>query len=243
MKETRFGAIPDCHIPQEDERALNTALKVLEWYKPHEIVILGDFLDCAPVSHWNRKNLRERKNMNMASDFKLANKYLDRIQKITENVTYLQGNHEKWLDDAIDEQPEMDGLLNLEINLHFATRGINYLKYNECYSIGKLAFTHGIYTNQHHALKHCEKFGRSIAYGHLHDVQMAISVSPIDVEDKHMGVSLGCLAKVNPAFMRNRPSNWQHCIGIGLVRPDQTFNLDPIIISGGVCSYAGKTFK
>lgn len=569
MKETKFVAIPDCHIPYEDKRALNTALKIAEWYEPDEIVILGDFLDCAPVSHWNRKNLKERKNLNMADDFKLANKYLDRIQKITKKVTYLEGNHESirrdtellttngwkaadcltkedwiaqynieteeisfaqptelvkhkaeklvqlrsynmnqsvtqnhdvifegvkvkahtllgredlhekqfpivgyseafqsipdglteddlafltwicmdgtvvdsrlknpnwskirlqfklsyehkinrlselltrmgipftfrkatmggvnklqpyyitvygeyarkyfdllgsvklfpswfsslsdieakvvldtiaetdghrswkslrwisvekhnidiiqtlclrtgrvctvriatqksgfkngkeqyeaniyenglppmsahvhvteedynddafcvtmplgtivtrlngkvtitgncWLQQAIDENPELDGLLDLDVNLKFEERGINFLRYNECYSIGKIAFTHGTYTNQHHALKHAEKFGRSIAYGHLHDIQMAISVSPIDVEDKHLGICLGCLAKVNPAFMKNRPSNWQHCVGVGLVRSSGDFNIDPIVISRGIASYAGKTFK
>jgi hypothetical protein len=76
----------------------------------------------------------------------------------------------------------------------------------------------------------------------LHDVALAIAVSPIDVEDKHMGLSLGCLAKVNPTFMRNRPSNWQHAVGVGLIRPTGDFNIDPIILSKGKASYAGKTF-
>jgi len=242
MKQTKIIVIPDCHIPKEDKTAFNVALNLAKWYKPDEVIILGDFLDCEPVSHWNRKNLRERNGMNMAADFAVANKYLDRIQAICSKVTYIRGNHEKWLDDAMDEAPELAGLLDLDINLRFKERKIRDIPFNGIYSLGHLSFTHGLYTTSHHALKHAEKFGRSIVYGHLHDIQMAISVSPIDIHEKHMGLSLGCLAAVNPRFMRNRPSNWQHCVGVGLIRPDGNFNINPVIISRGCASYAGHTF-
>jgi predicted phosphodiesterase len=242
-KPKKIAVFPDMHCPYEDKRAFEVAMKIVSWYRPDEIIILGDFLDCGPVSHWNRKNLRERNGMSMAADFAVANKYLDQMQAICPNLTYIRGNHEKWLDDAMDEAPELAGLLDLDINLKFKERKVRDIPFNGIYTLGYLSFTHGIYTNSHHALTHVQKFGRSIVYGHLHDVQMAISVSPVDVEDKHMGLSLGCLAAINPRFMKNRPSNWQHCIGIGMIRPDGGFNIDPVIISRGAASYAGKTFK
>ncbi len=239
----RIIVIPDCHIPFEDKKAVNVALQIAKWYKPDQIIILGDFLDCGPVSHWNKQNLRARQTMNMADDFAVANKYLDQIQKICKNVVYIRGNHEKWLDDAMDESPELAGLLDLDVNLRFKERKIRDVPFNGVYTLGNLNFTHGLYTNSHHALKHVQQFGRSIVYGHLHDVQLAISVSPIDVQDKKMGLSLGCLAAMNPRFMRNRPNNWQHCIGVGMVREDGNFNIDAVIISRGAASYAGKTFR
>ena len=100
-----------------------------------------------------------------------------------------------------------------------------------------------MYTGQHHAKKHVESYGRSIVYGHVHDVQSHIKVSPIDVKDKHIGLSLGCLAYKNPHYMRNRPNNWSHALGVGMVRSDGNFNIDPVIICDGVASYAGKTFR
>lgn len=226
-----------------DKRAFETAMKVLKWYQPDEVIILGDFLDCAPVSHWNRNNLRERQNLNMASDFNLANNLLDEIQSNCKKLIYLEGNHEKWLESAIDEAPELEGLLDLKVNLKFKERKVQFHHYNDCYSLGKLSFTHGLYTGQHHAKKHVESFGRSIVYGHLHDVQLHVKVSPLDIEDKHLGLSLGCLAQKNPYYMRNRPNNWVHCVGVGLVRKDETFNIDAVMISNGIASYAGKTFK
>ncbi len=243
MKQTKIVVIPDCHIPFEDKRAFAVALKMMKWYRPDEVIILGDFLDCGPISHWNRKNLRERAGMNMAADFAVANQYLDKIQAICKNVVYIRGNHEKWLDDAMDESPELAGLLDLDVNLRFKQRKIRDIPFNGVYSLGNVSFTHGIYTNSHHALTHVMKFGRSICYGHLHDVQTAICVSPIDVEEKHIGICLGCLAAINPRFMKNRPNNWQHCLGMGIVRVDGNFNIDSVIISKGVASYAGKTFR
>lgn len=243
MKETKFIAWPDTHLPFHDKKAVETALKIVKWYQPQETIILGDFADCAPVSHWNRKNLEARKTLNMASDFRLCNRILDEIQKDSKRLIYLEGNHENWLEQAMQETPELRGLLDLDVNLGFEEREVEFLRYNQLYTLGKLNFTHGIYTCQHHAKKHVESFGCSIVYGHLHDVQLHVKVSPVDVEDKHLGLSLGCLAGKNPEFMRNRPNNWCHCIGVGCVRSDGTFNIDPVIISQGVATYAGKTFK
>lgn len=243
MKETKFVAIPDCHIPDHDQKALSVALQIHKWYQPDETIILGDFLGCDSISHWNRKKIQTREGLRLAKEFKVGNDILDTLQEYSPKITYLEGNHEFWARDLIDEQPELEGLVDIAAGLKLDERGIKYLPYNTCYKLGKLSFTHGLYTCQHHAKKHVESFGCSIVYGHLHDVQMHIKVSPIDVDDKHLGLSLGCLAKKNPLFMRNRPSNWVHCVGIGTVRTDGTFNIDPVIISNGVATYAGRTFR
>ena len=244
MKEIRFIAIPDCHIPYEDKRALSTALKVLEWYQPDETIILGDFLDMACISHWLKDRNRTKEGLRLADDYNAGNKILDVIQASSKRVIYIQGNHDgTWVEDAIEKNPELDGLINLEIGLKFKQRRIKTFKYGECYNLGKLYFTHGCYTGQNHAKKHVESYGRSIVYGHLHDVQLHTTVSPIDIEDKHIGLSLGCLAKKNPDFMKNRPNNWVHCVGVGLSRPDGSFSIDPVMICNGVASYGGMTFK
>ena len=249
--ETKFIAWPDTHIPSQDKAAVATALKLVEWYKPEVIVILGDFLDCAPVSHWLKQNSRNRtkENLRLASDYKVGNDLLDKMTKHgCKHLVYLEGNHEDWINDAIEKNPEFEGLIELDLGLKFAERRkkglkITQLSYGKCFNLGKLWFTHGTYTGVNHAAKHLQAYGRSIVYGHLHDLQLATKVSPVDVDDKHLAISLGCLADKNPQFMENRPNNWVHAVGLGLIRRDGTFNIDPIIISNGVASYAGKTFK
>lgn len=251
MKETRFMAIPDSHIPSHDKEAMATALKIMSWYKPHTAVILGDFLDCAPVSHWLKQNSRNKtkEGLRLKNDFDLANGLLDKmIATGVKHLVYLEGNHEDWINDAIEKSPELDGLINLEIGLRFKERRakglkLTHLKYGQCWNLGKLWFTHGLYTGMNHAAKHVAAFGRSIVYGHLHDLQLAVKVSPLDVRDKHLGLSLGCLADKNPQFMENRPNNWVHAVGVGMVRSNGSFNIDPVVISDGTATYAGKTFR
>ena len=251
MDNIKFCVIPDCHIPNEDKPAMETALKIIQWYKPHTIVILGDFLDCTPVSHWLKENKRYRtkEGLRLKDDYDRANKLLDKITiPSVKHLVYINGNHEDWINDAIESQPELDGLINLDIGLKFKERRerglkLTHLEYGEFFNLGKLWLTHGTYTGTHHAKKHVESYGRSIVYGHLHDVQLYVKVCPIDIEDKHLGLSLGCLANKNPQFMENRPNNWVHAVGVGFLRKDGTFNIDPIIISNGKATYAGKTFS
>ncbi len=247
-KDIRFIAWPDTHLPYEDKRAVATALKIKEWYQPDTVIILGDFLDCTPVSHWLKDRNKTKAGLKLKDDFNAGNRLLDKLTKDINQLVYLEGNHEDWIHDALEKQPEFEGLINLEVGLRFSERAaaglqIIHKRYGQVYNIGKLWFTHGTYTTSSHAKRHVEAYGRSIVYGHLHDVQLHVKVSPIDIEDKHIGLSLGCLAEKNPQFMENKPNNWVHCIGVGLVRQDGTFNIDPVIISNGVASYAGKTFK
>lgn len=249
--DTRFIAWPDTHIPFEDKKAVSVALKIVAWYQPQVIVILGDFLDCTPVSHWLKSQQRNKtaEGMRLKDDFAAGNRLLDKITAHgCKKLVYLEGNHEDWIHDAIERNPEFDGLIDLDLGLRFAERRskgleIVHLRYNKCWKLGKLWFTHGLYTGQNHAKKHVEAYARNIVYGHLHDVQLHVKVSPVDIEDKKMGLSLGCLADRNPQFMENRPNNWVHALGVGMVRANGNFNIDPIIISGGEATYAGKTFK
>lgn len=241
--DIKFIAWPDTHIPFHDPQAVRCALKILQWYQPDQVILLGDFLDCTPVSHWLLNHKKTTEGMRLEKDFKAGRVLLDKIQQETGKLVYIEGNHEDWIRQAIDRQPEFEGLIDLSVGLRFDERpNFTTMVYGKHYSLGKLWFTHGNYTNQYHARKHVESFEHSVVYGHLHDVQMHIKVSPVDVNDKHMGLSIGCLADKNPQFMRNRPNNWTHCVAVGLVRKDGTFNIDPIIISNGVASYAGVTF-
>ena len=250
-KDTRFIAWPDTHIPYEDKQAVGVALKIVEWYKPQVVVVLGDFLDCAPVSHWLKANQRVKsaEGLRLKDDFDRGNKLLDKmLVPSVKKLVYLEGNHEDWIHDAIERNPEFDGLIDLSLGLKFDERrkrglDIVHLRYNKCWNLGKLWFTHGIYTGVSHAKKHVESYARNIVYGHLHDVQLHVKVSPVDVEDRQLGLSLGCLADRNPQFMENRPNNWTHALGVGMVRANGNFNIDPVIISGGEATYAGITFK
>lgn len=247
MPSSKFILWPDTHIPHHDPDAVDCAVQIVDWWQPQILGILGDFLDCSPVSHWLKNKRRSAEGLRLADDYAVANKLLDRITKSIDHLVYIEGNHEDWINDALEANPEFTGLIELEHGLKFAERRrkhkITQLPYGQGYMLGHLYITHGTYTGVNHAKKHVESFGRSVAYGHLHDVQVATKVSPIDVQDKHMGYCLGCLCNKNPKYMENKPNNWSHALGLGEVRHDGGFNLYPIIICDGVASFAGVTFK
>ena len=247
MQSLRFIAWPDTHIPQHDPSAVDVAAQVVEWWSPELLVILGDFLDCTPVSHWLKNKRKTTEGLRLRDDFNAGNRLLDKITKSINHLVYLEGNHEDWIWDAIEANPEFEGLIDLSLGLKFEARRANHkvthLRYGKCYKQGHLTFTHGIYTGKHHAARHVEAYGRNVIYGHLHDVQTHVKVCPIDVNEKHMGISMGCLCNKNPQFMENKPNNWCHCVGVGEFRADGGFNVYPVVICNGVASFGGKTFR
>lgn len=240
--------IPDTHVPYQDEQAVETALKMVHWYKPDMICFLGDFLDYAPLSRYMKDSVSERAATSMQAEFEAGNRLFDRFTKYCQNVVYLDGNHESRYQPYTDQHPEVRGLVEPEKGLEFSQRRkdgykIRHFRYNECFRNGNLYATHGWYTNQHHAQKHVNSFCRNVVYGHIHDVQVATAISPIDQSRKHMAVCLGCLCNRSPEYMRNAPNKWVHCLGIAHFRKNGDFNLDPVVISDGVASYAGKVFS
>lgn len=248
MAERRIVYWPDTHVPYHDEQAVETALKITHWFKPDRIVALGDFLDYAPLSRHIADSIAERAAVSMQAEFDAGNRLLDRLTKYCQDIVYHDGNHEDRYKAYLDKHPEVRGLVEPDKGLNFKDRRkagykIKHLQYNECHKEGHLYSTHGWYTNQGHAMKHVQSFGRSLVYGHIHDLSCAVSVSPLDVRKKHMAVCLGCLCNQNPSYMRNAPNKWVHCVGMAIIRDNGDFNLYPVIISDGVASFGGKTFS
>lgn len=240
--------MPDVHAPYQNESAFSTAMKIAKWYKPDRIVILGDFLDCNPLSAHSPNSVSHRASVSMEHEFEVGNRLLDSIVSICQDIVYLEGNHEYRVNAYLDKNPEVRGLIEPENGLCFRERRragqkIKHYEYNQCHREGRLYFTHGTYTGQHHAQKHVSMYGRSVVYGHLHDLQVHTHASPIDISCKHAAISLGCLCDRNPSYMRNAPNRWVHCVGVAHIRDDGNFNIDPVVISDGVASYAGKVFE
>lgn len=245
--QQRIVVVPDVHLPHHDEHALSVALQILKAHKPDIVVFIGDFLDCEPLSHWLRDKKRLVEGLRMWEDFKLGNDILDQIEEVCKRWVFIEGNHEDWIRQYIDEHPEVEGFFELDKGLEFEKRRkrgvrITHLKYGQTHKIGKAYFTHGTYTCMHHAKKHVDEYGRSIIYGHLHTIQQYVKVSPVDVEDKHLGLCIGCLCSKNPEYMRNKPNGWVHAITTGYIRRDGSFNISPTIIVNGKATFNGKTY-
>jgi predicted phosphodiesterase len=245
---TRNVVLPDIHYPHHDEKAVGCVMKIMKDYKPHRIILAGDYLDMEPVSHWIQDKKRVMENKRLMDDYKGANKLLDNLIRVSgkqlKEVIYLHGNHEHWLEQYIDRHPEMEGLIEVENHIKVKDPKIKlqFVPMNDFYKLGKLHITHGLFINKYHASKTLESTGRSVMYGHTHDISMFSKMGLIE-DEKHVAMSIGCLTNLSPAYMKNRPHNWIHGMALVDVRKGGRFTSLVVPIYDGEASIMGKLYK
>jgi len=248
--------LPDIHYPLHDEPSWNAVLQFIPWFQPDEVVLLGDALEMQSIDHWKE----EKGNRRAFNGKKLLTDYEGFIRDILEPLeqlcpkakkVYMGGNHEEWAYQMVDRQPSLEGMIEPEIAMHLSDRGWQWIPHlitqsgrflPGMYRIGKLQWTHGQYTNLYHANKMAQAYDRSIAYGHVHDIQMHTKVHTEDPNDFHSAQSIGCLCNLSPAYLWGRPNKWIHSFGIQYTQPSGQYNLYVPVIINGTFVFAGETF-
>ena len=244
-----YVVLPDIHHPYQDKPSVNAVFQFLGDYGKmlNGLILLGDQMDMDAVSHWNegKQRLMEGKRIKTSYEQFDAD-ILTPIEsylgaKCKERI-YFIGNHEDWIEQALDKFPQFEGLAEIPTNLHLEARGWKVIALNGNYQLGKLTLCHGLYTNIYHAKKTLEVYGRSVLYGHTHDIQEHTKVTPLDITDVHKGKSIGCLCNTNPQYGKNRPNKWAHAFSIVYVFPGGQFNEYTINIVKGRFVWNGKIY-
>lgn len=235
-KATTWFIFPDIHFGDHDEAALEAALKAHAIIKPDNTLFLGDVLDCGIFSAHPKRKISE----NQAYDYKKlevdpCNAMMNRVQKNTNHVDYLGGNHEerieRWAVGAGAVGESLYSLLSPEATIARGRRNFTYTPYSPVtgnrlgfvqivkaspqMTSGGLVAVHGWSWSKHAAYVHLEKSrSQSIVFGHTHRAQTIVSRdawtgSPIKAFNP------GTLSKLQPLYMTSNPSEWSH--GFGLV--------------------------
>lgn len=242
MKTKTIVVLPDVHLSDGQEHIDYELVKrFLSKNHCDEIVILGDFMDMESLSHWNMSKRRKLEGKRFEKEIETANKELDFLQKCADKVTYIEGNHEYWVVDYIDENPEMEGLIELDKRLNLKRRGIKFVKMNDLYAIGNLYLTHGMYINKYHAQNHLSKLGCNLIYGHSHNTQTAMQNQAM--QKPHMAYGLGCLCEHKPDYMKNKPANWISQFAVIYMDSKGNFNVYPINIIEHKFLWGGREYK
>lgn len=196
------------------------------------LLYIGDLMDFDCISSFNKENLRSVEKKRLALEYQYANNVLDRHQQIIWNnnpyakFVLLEGNHEERVERYINANPQLEGLVEVEIGLRLQERGFKWIRSwskGETYQIGKAHFLHGNYTNQYHPAKMAQKYGDSVFYGHTHDMMCHAVANQLHPDKVHVGQSLGCLCERNQSYMKGAPSNWQQGFGIFFFLEDGTY--------------------
>lgn len=159
------------------------------------------------------------------------------------------GNHERFEQDLIEEQPELEGTVDHARLLRLRERGWEVIPLGHSSKIGKLHIIHGetltgignqagIYPSR----KAVDLYGANILAGHTHSPQVFTRIAPVEKVQKHQGTIAPILGRVNPGYLRNRPTAWLNGFVVIEVFNDGIFNVIPLIITDGKFAYGGRVY-
>lgn len=220
--------LPDIHIPVEDKLTMRAVERYMADCQLDEVIYLGDLMDLGVISSHNKDNLRAISGQSLAKDYAAGNAFLDRHQNLAPNAkfTLIEGNHCYRAERLVNAQPQLEGLVEPQIQLRLEERGINWVPFwskGALYTIGKANYGHGLWTSKYHARQHLEAYGINFFYGHTHDEQLASKVSYGD-NNTVVAHSFGCLCDYFQSYIKGKPTKWQQCFAKFHFRPDGFFN-------------------
>lgn len=147
-------------------------------------------MDCQNVSRHtkNRPGLRKRGGWKYELDYfdkNILSPIEKRISPKCKKVFFM-GNHEAWLQQLLEEMPELEGALSIENSLRLADRGWQVIEQGESYHIGKTFLIHGdqIGSGMYVAKKLVDSFCATAIMGHVHTGSMFTKVSQVKTKDK-----------------------------------------------------------
>jgi len=224
-------------------------IKFIKDWQPQILVQGGDQLDLGVIAHWNKGRPRLTEGKRLKNEYDTYNDIMNRREKIMKKLerhVMLEGNHEFWITNLLDEQPELEGLLEIQTNLALNSRGVEWIEARKHAKVGKLNFIHGDYKDGYlpvYAAKAIAQiYGRSMVYGHQHTNQTYSAPAPFD-EKPYQVWGVGCLCKLNPFWKRNSPTAWVNSFGVGYILDNGDFDFHVINIIKNQFVFDGQIYK
>lgn len=233
--------IPDTHGAKADKRAVAALLADIKVLRPHEIIMLGDHVDCGGfLAQHHVMGYVAETSYSYEEDVEHANGFLDAVQIAAPGakIEYLEGNHERRVEtwcvtQTLRHAKDAEGLRQLyapEFRLRLASRGISYYRQSVFYDglsvpgvikRGKCFFFHGISTSKNAVAATQDRIGGNCVFGHTHRAQSELA--------RRVGTGVvgswnpGCLCELQPLWQHTAPTNWTHGYAVQLVSQDGGF--------------------
>lgn len=224
--------------PTHNSEALGAALSFVNDFRPDHIILGGDQLNFGPVSHWNRskpqlvEGFRVKEELDLFNTLVLAP--LERNHPGARKV-WMEGNHDAWLVDYVEESPALEGLMDVASYLELAESGWEYYSQGEIAQIGKCYVLHGdtLGTARGVAERAASRYRRNIRFGHFHHYSSATLVNPLDVVDNHTAIGVPCLSACAPGYLKGAPNNWLNGFLYGYVDSETGDFWDQVVVMTG----------
>lgn len=253
----RFAACFDLHWgyeskgghkkPLHDPRAWAVTLKFLADFKPQDFFFGGDILDCGAISHHNHGKPRKTEGFRLLRDAEECRaEVIEPIEALLPRdgrKVFIVGNHEDWIEDLLDEDPALEGLISIRDLLKLQKwetveqgRGVAY---------GKLYFIHGdtIRGGEHCAKKAVLDYERNVRFGHHHTYQVFTKVSPVENEVARTGIAVPCLCSKDVGYMERIPNKWVQGFLYGYMTERGPFGEHIAVIINGQLVTNGRVYR
>jgi predicted phosphodiesterase len=236
--------VPDTHVPYHDQRAWALLMHFAREWKPHIIVLLGDFADFYAVSAHDKNPLRVR---SLAEEVRQVREALDELESLgAERLVYVQGNHEQRLERYLmTKAPELfdsvtcPGVLNLDLSKW------EWVPYREHARIGKIFVTHDTGTAGATAHQKSQAdFQDNVVIGHTHRMAYSIHGSAHGVP--HVAAMFGWLGdRLQTDYMHSIKAarDWALGFGIGYMQPSGVMHLTPVPLVDYTCVVDGRFYR
>ena len=239
----RILFVPDCHVPFHDTKAFDLMLRAAKSFRPHVVVVLGDFLDCYSVSQHDKNPERVGQ---LSSEIHAGRMALAKLKQFGSQHHYIMGNHEDRLERYLAvNAPAVFSLMKVSELLRLKETGWTFTPYKRSYKLGKLHITHDTGTaGQNAARQSMEVFGGSTIIGHTH--RMELSYRGRADGPPSVGAMFGWLGdfdKVDYMHAMKARRDWVHGFGVGYMEPNGVVHLQPVPIINGRCVVGGKLVK
>lgn len=241
----RILFVPDTHVPYHDVDKWNLMLRAARVFKPHTIVVLGDFADFYCISQHSKSPERGRLLKDEIAEVNSCLTQLDALG--AQRKIYISGNHEDRYDRYISEHaPEFYDMMSLKDLFKLGKRGWQWVDYGDAIQIGKLWVTHDHGKAGKYAHYQAQAaFEGNIVMGHTH--RLGYTVVGNALGHAHVAAMFGWLGSVDEVqdYMYRIAANrdWAHGFGIGYQLPDDTVHVVPIPIVKDTVVIEGKVIK
>lgn len=217
----RFVCIPDSHGYLADPEAIEAALAFVRYYRPVRIFCLGDHVDFAAISRFDKPPsdiARIGEDVEACRDFMRA----IRESAPSARIHYLKGNHEARFARFLWKHQEVAALLkaqgmDLPNLLGLGDLSIEWEESGALEVTPALIVKHGHVVRQrsgYTATGELERNGISGISGHTHRLGQVYKRSRAGVMT---WVESGCLCKYDPDYMEGQVSDWQQGLSFGTV--------------------------
>ena len=221
--------VADTHVPSQNILVVKSVLSLCEDVPFDGFIINGDFMDLACISHWNKNKRKTLEMKRLKSDYIQGNILLDEFDKRLPkdcDKRFLYGNHERFIEDLVEEMPELEGLFEPVECLKLKERGYQtFTKQNHVEKLGRLYVAHGWFTGVSPVNSALNAFNTNVLISHVHTEEYKLQ-SSVTKELALVGASTGCLCDLNPSYMQNKAHRWSHGFAIVHVYPSGFFDLD-----------------